>query len=486
MQLRVSLWTRFMVSVIILLFFLVGLILLVIEKREVRAIFEEEKEKGILIAENIAQLNLQPFLHWDNDGVERNIEEQIDRKLIYIVIYDRNNRPFAASDFIKNYEKIYRSSNLKEEEPESYFFESKNLEDKRSRQILRILEIETPIFAKGSPKRWGSIKIGLSLEDMRAEILKTRIMLILIGFGGLLIGILGATLLARGITSPIKKLAEGTVKIARGDFSQKIEIDSQDEIGNLAQNFNEMSRKLQLTKERMKIAQRKLIQAEKLASIGRISAGIAHEIRNPLTSVKLNIQKVLESEQLEDIDKDHLSISQEGISQIEYFIKELLNFTRVSDLNLDSFAIEQIIEESVKMIADSLELKNVRLEKDFQEKIPEVCVDGDKLRQVFLNILRNACEAIDEGGRIDISLSSVKDDSSKKVRIEISNDGYEIPEKDWENIFEPFYTTKASGIGLGLANARKIIEQHKGSIRVKKKEGKGACFEILFPCGEEK
>lgn len=486
MQLRLSLRTRFLVSVIILLIFLVGLILLVIEKREVRAIFEEEKKKGILIAENIAQLNLQPFLHWDDVGVEKNIEEQIDQKLIYVVIYDRNNKPFAASNFIKDYEKISRSSNLRGEEgPGAYFFELRNLEDKKSRKTMRILELETPIFAKGSPKRWGSIKIGLSLKDMQAEIQKTRMMLVLIGFGGLLIGILGANLLARRITGPIKKLAEGTIQISRGDFSHKIDIDSQDEIGNLAQNFNEMSRKLQLSKERIEIAQRKLIQAEKLASIGRVSAGIAHEIRNPLTSVKLNIQKVLESEQLGDIEKDHLSISQEGIDQLEYFIKELLNFTRVSELNFDRFAIEQIIDVSVKMIADSLELKNVHLKKNFQGEIPEVYVDGDKLRQVFLNILRNACEAADEGGRIDVSLSLLKDGRGKRARIEISDDGCGIPEKDWENIFEPFYTTKASGIGLGLANARKIIEQHSGSIRVKKKEGKGACFEILIPCAEE-
>lgn len=487
MQLQMSIRTKFMISVVLLLIFLVGLILFVIERREERAIFEEQKKKGILIAENIAQLNLDPLLFWDVEGVEKNIEEQIDQKLIYVVIYDRYRKPFAANNFIKDYEKIYQYSNLDgEEERRSHFFESKKLEDRKSRQILRILEIETPIFAKGSPKRWGSIKIGLSLKDVRAEILKTRIILILIGFGGLLLGIFGATLLARRITGPIKKLAEGTVKISRGDFSQKIDIDSQDEIGNLAQNFNDMSRQLRLTKERMEMANRKLIQAEKLASIGRISASIAHEIRNPLTSVKLNIQKVLESEKLENIEKEHLGISQEGISQIENFIKELLNFTRVSDLNLDWFAIEQIIEESVKMIADSLELKKVRLERDFQGKIPEVYVDGDKLRQVFLNILRNACEAADEEGKIGISLSLIKDRIGKKVRTEISDDGSGIPEKDWENIFEPFYTTKASGIGLGLANARKIIEQHNGSIKVKKKEGKGACFEILIPCSEEK
>ncbi len=237
----------------------------------------------------------------------------------------------------------------------SYVFERKKFEDKESAQILRILEIEVPIFVRGSPRRWGSIKIGLSLEDMRAEILKTRLMLIFIGCGGLLIGVLGAVLLARRITGPLKKLVEGTVKIAKEDFSQKIDITSQDEIGNLAQSFNDMSRELLLARERMEAASNKLVQAEKLASIGRISAGIAHEIRNALTSVKLNIQKLVQSDRLDDIEKEHLSISQEGIGQMEKFIKELLDFTRVSELNLDRFSIEQILEESIKTLADTLE-----------------------------------------------------------------------------------------------------------------------------------
>lgn len=487
MKLRMALGTRFMFSVIILLTFLVGFILFVIGRREVKAIFEEQKKKGILIAEKIAQMNLQPFIHWDTTGVEESIEGQIDEKLVYVVIYDRNMRPFAANSYIKDYEDIYSYSNLSGDEREdAYFHESKKIKEKESEQMLWILEIEKPIFAKGSPIKWGSIKIGLSLKDMHVEILETRLMLILIGLGGLLAGVLGALFLARRITGPIKKLAEGTVRIANGDFSQKIEIDSQDEIGHLAQNFNEMSHQLQLTKERMETAQRRLIQAEKLASIGRISAGIAHEIRNPLTSVKLNIQKILENERLKEVEKDHLSLSQEGIGHIENFIKELLNFTRASELNLNRFAVEQIMEESLKMIQDSLELKNILLEKDFQEGIPEVFVDGDKLRQVFLNILRNACEAVEEGGKITISLSCQEDDTGRKARVEISDDGCGILEEEWENIFEPFYTTKSSGIGLGLSNARKIIEQHQGSIRVKKKESQGACFEILIPCGEQK
>jgi len=486
-KLRMSLQTRFMVWATVLIMVLLVSILLVIEQREVKAIFEEQKEKGVLIAKNIAYLNLPAFIQWDDEGVRENIEEQIDENLVYVVFYGRYNNLFVGTSFIENYKEIYLYSDLGEEVDEkSYLFERKKFVDEKSTQILRILEIEVPIFVRGSPKRWGSIKIGLSLEEMRAEILKTRLMLIFIGCGGLLIGAFGAVLLARRITGPLKKLVEGTVKISKEDFSQKIDITSQDEIGNLAQSFNDMSRKLLLARERMETASNKLIQAEKLASIGRISAGIAHEIRNALTSVKLNIQKLVQSDRLDETEKEHLSISQEGIGQMEKFVKELLDFTRVSELNLARFSLGQILDESIKTLADTLELKKVVLEKNYKEGLPQVLVDADKLKQVFLNILRNAFEAVEEKGKINISLSLLKEQEGSKIRVFISDNGCGIPEENRETIFEPFYTTKASGIGLGLPIARKIIEQHRGTIRVKKNEAQGTSFEILIPTEEER
>ncbi len=482
-----SLQTRFMFWAIVLLMVLVVSILLLIEQREVKAIFEEQKEKGVLIAKNIAYLNLPAFIQWDEEGVRENIEEQIDENLIYVVFYGRYNNLFVHTSFIGYYKDIYLYSDLGEEiDEKSYLFERKRFEDKKTGQILRILEIEVPIFVRGSPRRWGSIKIGLSLEEMRAEILKTRLMLIFIGCGGLLIGAFGAVLLARRITGPLKKLVEGTVKISKEDFTQKIDITSQDEIGNLAQSFNDMSRKLLLARERMEAASNKLIQAEKLASIGRISTGIAHEIRNALTSVKLNIQKLVQSDRLDEIEKEHLSISQEGISQMEKFIKELLDFARVSELNLDRFSIEQILDESIKALADTLELKKVVLEKSYEKGLPQVLVDADKLKQVFLNILRNAFEAVEEKGKINISLSLLKEKEASKIRVFISDNGCGIPEEKREAVFEPFYTTKPSGIGLGLPIARKIIEQHRGTIRVKENPAKGTSFEILIPAEEER
>jgi signal transduction histidine kinase len=201
-----------------------------------------------------------------------------------------------------------------------------------------------------------------------------------------------------------------------------------------------------------------------------------------LTSVKLNIQKLLQNEGLGEDEKEHLSISQEGISLIEKFIKELLNFTRVSDLNLERFSILQIIEESLKLLRNSFQEKKIILERSCPSDLPAVVVDGDKLRQVFLNILRNAVEAVDEGGKIGLALSLVRENGVKRIRIRISDNGCGIAVKDWENIFEPFFTTKPSGFGLGLSNARKIVEQHMGSIRVVKKKGKGTTFEVRIPC----
>ncbi|MBN1224525.1 MAG: HAMP domain-containing protein [Candidatus Aminicenantes bacterium] len=487
MKIALSLRSRFILAVSVLLLILFSLIMFVIEQREVRAIYDEQKSRGFIVAQYLIQLSLDEFINYDPYGIEENIKNQIDDNLIYIVFYDSANRPYAANEFIKNHKSSYDYSHFQNKELQGEFFsEQKRVKDPDHDIDYRILEIEAPIFVEGSPRRWGSVKIGLSMEEANREIQDTRMRLILIGGMALIVGIVGSLFLARSITTPLKKLLDGTIRISKGDFAHKIDISTRDEIGNLADSFNDMSRQLLLTKERMDTANKKLLHAEKLASIGRISASIAHEIRNPLTSVKLNIQKISQSNCWGEIEKGHLEITQEGIGHIETFIKELLNFTRVPELNRNHFPIDQIIDGTIKMISDSMELKQIHLKIDIQEGLPTLFVDGDRMRQVFLNILRNASEAVNEGGEISLSAKLVEDGSEKKLRMEISDNGPGIPEKEWENIFEPFYSMKSSGFGLGLANAKKIVEQHNGSIRVIKKEGAGACFEIIIPYKGEK
>ncbi len=341
-----------------------------------------------------------------------------------------------------------------------------------------------PAFAQGA-SRWGSVKIGLSLEPMYARAREIQKVLLLIGAAGFVLGILGAAILARRITRPLHRLVEATVRIAKGDFSHTIALPSgQDEVGELARSFNGMTAQLLRAREQTEEANRKLVQHEKLASIGRMAATIAHEIRNPLTSVKLNIQKIAEEEAFAETVRAHLDLSLEGIDQIERFIKELLNFTRVQELSLERWQIDQIVDESLKVVRDVLAQKKIVVEKACTDGLPAVLADADKMRQVFLNVLRNAHEALGPGGKIGVSCDAVAEGGRTMVRVRITDNGPGIPEKDRPNIFEPFFTTKPSGFGLGLANARKIVEQHNGTIAIGKKRGRGSAFVILIPAEE--
>ncbi len=477
---RLSLSTRFLMSVAALLTCLVAAILFVIDRRDVNLISEQARNRSVLIARNIASLNLDPLTFRDEETIRKNIEAQVDEDVIYVMFFDRFNTPLAGTDLALADADVSGSSGLPASVGEGTVRFAPRLLP-RGRKKLHLLEVEIPVFARGSTIRWGSIKVGLSLEKMRAEVRKTRSILILIGLVGLVLGVFWAAVLGRRIARPVERLVTGTKRVARGDFSHQIPIESRDEIGDLARSFNEMSAQLLRARRQMEEANRRLVQAEKLASIGRMAATIAHEIRNPLTSVKLNIQRVSLSEDLGETEREHLSISREGIGHIERFIKDLLNFTRASELNLNRFPMEQIVEESIKLLRDTCPEKAITLESSFPPGLPEVLADGDKMRQVVSNVLRNAYEAVPEKGTVRLVLAETEIDGRAFVRLTIADDGPGIPEKDWENIFEPFFTTKSSGVGLGLSSARKILEQHGGTIRVVRTAGRGAAFEILLP-----
>jgi signal transduction histidine kinase len=482
-KLTMTLPRRFTLWIAFLLVILVGAITWVTERREVSTIYEETKNKGVLIAKNLIDHNLRYLLNYDYDGIQTGIREQLDDRLLYVVFYDRFATAIAYNSEIADLAAVYCCSRLQgDNRPDSVAAQAKDVA--LGGKLRPVLEIEIPIFIRGSSDRWGSVKVGLSLAEMRAEVRRTRVVLILMGLVGFLLGLGGATVLARRISRPIARLVEGTIRISKGDFDHRIEIVSEDEIGNLARSFNDMTARLLDARQKMEDAHRKLVQAEKLASIGRLAATIAHEIRNPLTSVKLNVQKIVEDGRFGPPETEHLAISQEGIAQIEKFIKELLNYTRVADLHPERFPVALILDESAKVLADPFREKRIALERRIEEGLPEVLVDGDKMRQVFLNVLRNSLEATSPGGRIKVTIARGEGAAAGKVRVRISDNGCGIPEKDWENIFEPFYTTKSSGIGLGLAVSRRIVEQHKGTIRVVRKRGPGTAFEILIPVEE--
>ncbi len=486
---KITLYHRFVIPISFLLFLLVAAILVIVEKREVHILYEHEETVGRTIADSLASNNLRWITGWDWTTVRDNASRYVDDRLVYFVFYDRNGNPMALSDSVRDRNEISCCPAVgAEAKPDTVV--ARSLRVRLGDRAREVLQIELPIFVGDSPDtpiRWGSIKIGRSLEPMRAEVARIRSILIVLGLGGLALGVLASVLLAKRVTRPVKELAAGAVRISRGDFSGRVPPSSRDEIGDLARRFNEMTDDLVQARERMEAANRRLVQAEKLASIGKLSATIAHEIRNPLTSVKLNIQKVGENEDLDETDREHISICREGITQIEKFIKELLDFTRASELQRERFALSQILDESLKVLQEPLRQKGLTVTRSYREGAGPVVVDGDKMRQVFLNVLRNAQEAVEPGGRIEIAVEEYAEgrDRRRRHRVLISDDGCGIPEGRRESIFEPFFTTKASGFGLGLANARKIVEQHQGAIRAEARPGKGSVFVIVLPAEEE-
>jgi len=484
MRLKISIYSRLVFWITLLVFSLFGAILFVMQSREAAILSGEAEARAILIAENMRDANYQSLFRPDRDAIQDYVDGHAAEDLPYIVFYDRAGLAYVASPLVRAREDLDPGSRIPEDvTPADPPFSEERAIELLGRRI-RVREIELAIFPQNGDAKWASVKIGMSLEPMYANLREVRKVLLLVGAGGFLLGILGAAILARRITRPLHRLVEGTVRIAKGDFSQAMVDTSRDEVGDLARSFNEMTGQLLHARRRMEEANRKLIQHEKLASIGRMAATIAHEIRNPLTSVKLNIQKVAEEEGAAETVKTTLGLSLEGIDQIERFIKELLNFTRVPELSLERWSIAQIVDEALKMVREVLAEKGIVVENTCAEGLPLVLVDADKMRQVFLNILRNAHEALDHGGRITVACDAVEDGLRKKVRVRIADNGPGIPDNIRPNIFEPFFTTKPSGFGLGLPNARKIVEQHNGSIHLVRRRGRGTSFIILIPAEE--
>ncbi|HAJ33019.1 MAG TPA: hypothetical protein DCK79_06570 [Candidatus Atribacteria bacterium] len=230
----------------------------------------------------------------------------------------------------------------------------------------------------------------------------------------------------------------------------------------------------------LKRTQEQLIQSEKLSIIGQFAAGVAHEIRNPLTTMSLAIQH-LEKRCYDDFQKDKLELVQKNIDRINKIIQGLLTFSRPYSFNFTHENINVIIER-LKPILENLHpdnIKNIKIIKKYNSKLPKAWVDSDHLEQVFLNIALNAIKAMKYSGELYISTNY--DPEQQKIKIKFKDTGCGIAEENLKKIFYPFFTTRKDGTGLGLSICQMIINEHKGNISVESKIGKGTVFTIFLP-----
>jgi two-component system sensor histidine kinase HydH len=224
---------------------------------------------------------------------------------------------------------------------------------------------------------------------------------------------------------------------------------------------------------------REVERSQRLASLGRIAAGIAHEIRNPLSSIKGFATYF--GERYRDIPEDRKTaeIMVEEVERLNRVIGQLLEFARPLAVRKKSTSMETTIHHSLKMIERDAQAKHIRVETDLSLNVPEVYIDPDRMNQVFLNLYLNAIEAMEHGGTLSVALNQRED--LKSVRITVSDTGSGIEKEDLVHVFDPYFTTKQSGTGLGLAIVHRIIEAHRGEVRVESETGRGTSVTIILP-----
>lgn len=288
-------------------------------------------------------------------------------------------------------------------------------------------------------------------RDLRTEKLATMRPLIIVSAVGLLVVLLVGVWIARALAAPLEALATRTEALARGDLERKVEVVSRDEIGRLGAAFNSML-------DQLKRVQDERVRAEKLAALGQVTAGIAHEIRNPLTAMKMTLQILLEGEPPGD-RRESLSVVLKETERLQLAIEGLLAFAKPPALALAPADLNEVVRGALGVLDAQMRHIGVSVEQRLGA-LPRVPLDAQRIHQVVVNLLLNAVQAAGAGGRVTV----VTEATAAEVRLSVTDSGPGISADARPRIFEPFYSTKTGGIGLGLAVSKRLVEDHGGRI----------------------
>lgn len=380
----------------------------------------------------------------------------------------------------------------------------------------RVLGMVTPIYNEpgcsgaschvhpASKRVLGVIDIGISLREIDENFARIgRNTLLMAGVAVVLLGAFVGLYAQRLVVKPVVDLAIATQQIGAGDLTHKIPVSRTGELGMLGQSFNDMvgalskarAERLHLlgtlelqVEERtadLKQAQTQLVQSEKLSSLGRLAASIAHEINNPLAGIltyaKLLV-RMLEGGDLDDQTRStcvrHLKLVQRETERCTAIVRNLLEFARQRPLSLKEVDVSAVLEEASSLVGHQAKLQGITINRQVHPN-PPIQADFGQLRQAFVNIMLNACEAMKAGGTLSISCRPTP--RATGVELVFSDTGAGIPPDRLAKIFDPFFTTKEMGTGLGLSVVYGIVERHRGTIGIQSEVGKGTTFTIVLP-----
>ncbi len=594
--------TRLLFYSTFLILLLMILVIVLVENRQSEAIQEEAKRRGITIAQNLAAVSTNALLTYNYIVLEQNAEKvALEGDIVYIIIHDKEQKvaTYSGRDELQG-TLLTDEVSQKALAAKTPLIQSTFHGEKKG----PLLDISVPVFIKESDEKWGTVRIGLSLDRMHREIVKTRLNLFSLALLAISLGILGSIFFARRITQPIAKLVGRTITAAQGDLEQVIDIKTGDEIEELGRNFNHMIQQIRLhrielennlreitslkaytdnvlssmtnglitvdlerrvvtlnqmtegilekKKEEMvgspleevlspghplcailqetlerergilypelelrrgeeslwlmastslltngegqrigalvifqditeiKALEEKLRHADRLAALGTLSAGLAHEIKNPLSAIKTFVQLLpMKLQNASFLEKFNITVPRE-IDRINHLVEDLLELTRTRKRPLVHLDVNQLITQVIDLHGEEMKKKGIAFENHLDRTLPHVHGDPENLYRAFSNLVINSIQAMPEGGLL--SISSVQENSgTPMIRIAIRDTGIGMDEETSKNLFNPFFTTKDKGVGLGMAFTRKVIEDHRGTIEVTSEKGKGTTFVLRFP-----
>lgn len=379
----------------------------------------------------------------------------------------------------------------------------------RLEPILNLPECRTCHGKKN--KYLGFLSIDLSPGWLVRDINKNLYLTLGFSFSAVLFtGIILMFLLNRIIYQPVAELSRTMEKVDAGDMNARSKILTRDELGKLAENFNEMLAHIQQSNERIRQMQAKLLQVQKLAAMGRLTASLAHEINTPLTSILTCVDQLLEKELAEKASKRYLEIIRNEILRIYEIEKKLGSFSPSYEEQPEEINIKEMLTEISELVKPGAEKQNIKILTALSPDLPPVLGSSNQIRQVFMNMVSNAIYAMPRGGELKIEaleeklntglkkeenipsvekdmftaeISEISPAAENFVRIKFSDTGTGIPTENIDKIFDPFFTTKdvGEGMGLGLSISYHIVRGHQGNIKVESQPGKGTTFAIMLP-----
>jgi len=286
------------------------------------------------------------------------------------------------------------------------------------------------------------------------------------------------------VMRPIGRIVAMSRKVIAGDMSARVGIRPPGELGVLCQAVDAMAEAVQRRESQLTQAARQQVsRAEKLASIGRLAAGVAHEINNPLTGVLTFAHLLRQKPQMSEEDCQDLDLIIHETTRATEIVRGLLDFARERPTTMEPLDLNDVVRRTVRLIVNQKKFEHIVIEEALQNDLPEVCGDMNQLQQVLLNLALNACTAMPSGGHLNIGTGI----ADGRVVLRVSDTGCGIKEELLERIFEPFFTTQSvgKGTGLGLSVTFGIVEQHHGTIEVQSTEGQGSTFTISLPAAKE-